>query len=91
MELEELDRLQPKTSPTEGEVLDPIDIEDQAVIDIKEAILLFATVKTILDYVSDPELVRTISKRERENMTKVSEKVRRFLATIEPTYSEDDE
>lgn len=87
MELEELDaqRTKPKEDE-EWEGADTIDPEDQAIIDIKEAIFLFTTVKTVLDYVSNPDVVKRISQRERDIMFKVSEQVRTYLASVEPTY-----
>lgn len=92
MNLDELNKHHSQNSTEQGEPIeaDFIDDEEQAIIDIQEAITILAVVKTLLDYVGNPELTKRISKRERESMAVVSEKVRRFLATVEPTYLEEE-
>lgn len=86
MELEQLDALYGTPKPQDPLEAEPFEQDEQALADIQEAMGILCTVKTMLDYVANPDLVKTITKRERDNLNKVSEKVRRFLATIEPTY-----
>lgn len=94
MELEELEDIYVKdmarrqgAQPTEW-VEDEDPGEDQATLDIQEAMALLITTKTMIDYIANPSLCKVVSKRERDIMGKLSEKIRTFLASVEPTYSE---
>lgn len=68
-----------------------VDDEEQAIIDVKEGINLIGTSMTMFNYLSNPMLCRTLSKRERDIMGGLAEQLRKYLASVEPTYSEDDD
>lgn len=91
MDIEELDRTGGESKPLSNTQDVPSDDSNQMFTDIQEAITLFSTVRTLLDYISNTDLCKTVSRREREIMGKVSEKVRVFLASTEPTYLESEE
>lgn len=94
MELNEMEAMHESQPPVDiagaewvgAEGLDP---DEQILVDIQEAISLFITVKALLDYVGSPILCKVVSKRERDTMAKVSEQIREFLASAEPTYLEE--
>lgn len=96
MELEELEDRYIKDMARRGqqpdewaeEEEDPLETEEQALLDIREAIILLATTRTMIDYIANPALCKVVSRRERDIMGKLSEKVRVFLASVEPTYNE---
>lgn len=68
-----------------------IDEDEQAYIDVREAIGLFEEVKTVVDYIKNPEIIKSISKRERAVLDKISERMRVFLANTYTTYMEEPE
>lgn len=54
--------------------------------DIIDGIALLTKVKTLLDYVSNVELCKTVTKREREVMAKVSAEVEEYLDSVSDNY-----
>lgn len=56
--------------------------------DILDAISLLGKVKTLLDYVGNVELCKTLTKRERETMAKISVQVGDYLDNVTPNYEE---
>jgi len=82
-----------KTKTVDGEVEDEDDSpfeadEEQLMTDINEALILIKRSKTLIDYISDPELCKTMSKRERLSMLKLSGKLAEYVSSIEGTYGE---
>jgi hypothetical protein len=88
MELSELDEQAKLDLPVANDDYD--DEEEQMRADVIDGMGLLGSVKTLLDYLSDPLLCKTVTKRERDIMDKLSEKIREYLCEVEPTYSEDD-
>ncbi len=62
--------------------------EEQMMTDINEAIILIKRTKTLIDYVSTPELCKAISKRERATMVKLSNKLNEFIGSVENSYGD---
>lgn len=62
--------------------------EEQLVADLSEAIILLKRSKTLIDYLSDPELCKAVSKRERGSMTKLSGKLGEYIDSVESSYGE---
>lgn len=74
----------------DGEVFDD-ESEDQAEADIMEAISLLEEIKTVVDYIKNPNIIKNISKRERDVLGRVSENIRTYLSAAYPTYMEENE
>lgn len=90
MDLDELEATQGGKSPTTiTEWTDPEPDDEQTLIDLREGIHLLSTAKALLDYISNPLLIRTMSKRERDVGIGLSEQIRRYLAEVVPTYEEE--
>lgn len=58
--------------------------------DILDAIILLKKVMHMLNYVSNTELCKTVSKRERTVMETVAIEVGEFLDEVEPNYDPED-
>lgn len=56
--------------------------------DILDGISLLGKVKTLLDYVGNVELCKTLTKRERETMAKVNVQVGDYLDSVTSNYEE---
>lgn len=61
---------------------------DAVISDVHDAMRLFRSVKILLDYLTDNNLIRTVSKRERNIMRAQSEKIRQYLVEAESYYGE---
>ena len=57
--------------------------------DILDGISLLGKVKTLLDYVGNAELCKTLTKRERVTMAKVSSDVGDYLDSVTSNYEEE--
>jgi hypothetical protein len=79
-------------APLDGEIVDDELGEgaedEQMLCDLQEAIILIKRAKTLIDYVGEPELCKTISKRERLSMVKLSGKLEAYVNSIESSYGE---
>jgi predicted transcriptional regulator len=93
MTVEELEKnFAAQPSPVvDGEFEDQIDADEQAYMDVQEALRLFKTAKTLLDYLGDGDLIRTISEKERKTINKVAEKLGTYIENVSPMYSEESE
>ena len=60
--------------------------EDLLLQDILDAMSLLNKCMRLLDYMSDADLCKTITKRERENMSRLSEQVKAYLDEVEGNY-----
>lgn len=56
--------------------------------DILDALSLIAKAKTLFDYLSDTDLCKGISKKERGSMIRLSEKMKAFIDEVEDNYHE---
>ena len=63
-------------------------IEDLQQRDMEDAIDLLQKCMHLLDYVSDRDFCKAISKRERDNLTWMSEQIREYLDDVEGHYEE---
>lgn len=54
--------------------------------DILDAISLLSKGMHLLDYMSDVELCKSVTKRERDSMARLSEKIHQFLDEVENVY-----
>ena len=91
MEPEEFEEQYAKNSGPKGPDEDfPDDGQEELLIqqDILDAISLLGKVKTLLDYVGNVELCKTLTKRERATMAKVSVQVGEYLDEVIPNYEE---
>lgn len=68
-----------------------IDDDEQAYMDVQEAIQLLQKAKTMLDYFGDSDMIKTITKRERDSIERVSGKIKGYLDNVSPIYTEDEE
>ena len=59
--------------------------------DIQESISLLRKVKRMLDYISDAELCKTVTKRERAVMLQTSHDLGAYLEETAPNYEEAEE
>lgn len=59
--------------------------------DILEAFALLRKCTKMLDFLSDVDLCKGLTKRERESMGRLAEKVRDYLDETEQHYEEDEE
>ena len=58
--------------------------------DILDGVSLLTRIRTLLDYVGDIELCKTLTKRERETMSRVSGDVTDYLDDMVSKYEEGD-
>lgn len=92
MDLTELEAVAKKTTTESGLEVDEFsdDGEDALMLhDISEAMSLLTKCLHLFDYVGDTDLCKSVTKRERESMSRLSEQVREFLDEVEPNYRED--
>lgn len=94
MDAESFERMAERNKPKKPEGPEWVDAEvfdqeDQAVSDMQEAIRILITMKTLIDYVGNPDLCRSLSRRERTILEKVSTRVGNFLGSVVPTYIEE--
>lgn len=83
-----------ETKQVDGEVMEDEEDEpqdEQIMADLQEAFDLIHRAKTMLDYISDPQLCKTISKRERETMTRLSGNLADYLNETAESYNEVEE
>ena len=59
--------------------------------DILDSISLNSKAMHLLDYLSDHDLCKSITKRERESMSRMSDKIREFLDEAESAYTIEEE
>lgn len=59
--------------------------------DIQDAIGILRKCMHLLDYVSDTDLCKSVTKRERETMGRLSEMVREYLEEVDQHYDEGQE
>ena len=59
--------------------------------DIQESLSLLRKVKRMLDYISDTELCKTVTKRERAVMLQTSHDVGAYLDNVSANYEETEE
>ena len=59
--------------------------------DILDALSLLSKCMHLLDYLSDPDLCKSVTKRERDSMSRLSESVRTYLDAVEGNYVEGEE
>lgn len=77
------------SAPKEGEVFEgEVDIDDSMYQDMLDAMSLLSKCMRLLDYMSDTDLCKSVTSRERVNMTHVADKVREFLDGAETLYEE---
>ena len=57
--------------------------EDQTLSDLLDSLSLLSQCKRLLDYMSDPDLCKNLSKRERDSMSRLSEKLKDHLDALE--------
>ena len=92
MDLSELEAANPPT--VEGEAVEEggewTDPEEALLEDFKKANSLLESTKVLLDYVSDVKLVKALTKRERDIMSKMSENIRQHLVEADANWSEDE-
>lgn len=71
-----------------GEVVqeEPVSSEEQAFFDMQESLDLLRQTRTLLQYLSDPELCRTITMKERKAMIALATKVHGFVDNVEDSY-----
>jgi hypothetical protein len=62
--------------------------EERVLEDLNEGLSLVKRCKTLLDYIGDPELCKTISKRERTSMAKLATKLGAYVSSIDNAYGE---
>lgn len=65
--------------------------DDQVLIDLNDARILLEKCKTLLCYVADPDLCKSVTQRERTSMERMKEKIGGFLTEMDKTYSEERE
>ena len=83
----DINELEAKVPVVTGVVADDTD-DDQMLVDLQDAIHLLTKCKTLLDYVSDPDLTKGITNRERDSMTRLAQQMRDYLGEVEATYGE---
>jgi len=74
------------TSDEDDDPDDDEEVEEQVQIDLNDGLILIKRAKTLIDYISDPLLCKSISKREREVMFKLSMQLGDFLSSTVPSY-----
>jgi len=79
MELSELEQ----TVEEEAKVVEE---NNDDIEDIFEAIGLLSRCQRLMAYMSDQELMKTITKRDRATMWKLSQHVRTYLNSVEAVY-----
>lgn len=62
------------------------DEDDDLREDFFEAVSLLSKCKTMMDFAADPDLCKSLSKRERESMERVSGQLKSFLDAVEGVY-----
>lgn len=67
---------------------EPLDDADEINADILDAISLLTKCVRLLDYVGDTDLCKSVTKRERESMVRLSESVKEYLDNVEHVYEE---
>jgi hypothetical protein len=72
----------------EGVVVDDFEDEDTMIQDIYDSMGLLNQSMHLLDYLSDPDLCRAVSKRERDSMARLSDRIRLFLDNMNAAYEE---
>lgn len=66
-------------------------IEDLMRADMEDALSWLNKCLHLLNYISDKDLCKTISKRERDSMAWLSEAIREFLDDVETHYKDEEE
>jgi hypothetical protein len=67
------------------------DDEETMVQDVYDSMSLLTQCMHLLDYISDKELCPAVSKRERDSMARLSDKVRVFLDNMNVAYNDSEE
>ena len=67
-----------------------IDDDEQAYLDVQEAIRLLKKAKTLLDFLGDGDMIKAISNKERKVINTISGMVGDFVQMVEPVYAEDE-
>jgi hypothetical protein len=83
----EASRKAPKEAPKEAEPVEEFD--DDYNQDMLDALSLLNKCMHLLDYISDRDLCKTVTNREREVMGRVSESIRIYLDAVEGSYEEE--
>lgn len=84
-----LDDLEATTPVKDAEVLVDDDVGEDIHNDMLDAISLLSKCMRLLDYLSDIDLCKSVTARERGNMVHVANKVREFLDGAESLYEEE--
>ena len=84
-EFEEMYTAKVKGSPTTDDDNDEITMRQ----DIFDAMSLLGKVKTLLDYVGNVDLCKTVTKRERATMARISGDVQDYLDSVSSGYEEE--
>jgi hypothetical protein len=58
--------------------------------DFWEATSLLAKARTLLDFMSDPELCKGLSRRERDSMSRLAERLNGFLDNVDGVYESEE-
>lgn len=87
--MEELVTTPQETPPPTVE--DVADINATMADDIDEALTLLSKAMKLLDALSDVDICKTLTKRERDAMERVSGLIREFLDDVESNYVNDEE
>lgn len=64
--------------------------DDSVQDDIREAISLLRKSRTMLCYLADPDLCKSLSKRERDAMDRLNTILYEFLVEVGPAYEEEE-
>jgi len=61
---------------------------DQESVNMNDALELLGAAVHLLNYIGNPVLETSVTKREKANMYKLSKKITEFLSDVSPTYLE---
>lgn len=70
---------------------DAYDEQEEALQDLEKSFELLTKCMHLLDYMSDPVMVPTLSKREREAMARLSDAVQDYMDETQPNYEKVEE
>lgn len=87
MNVEEVEQLI-KEAPAESKDVFEESEEDQEIVDLHDAFFLLGKCRNLLNYVADPDLCKTFTKKEREAMERLSEKIKEYLDSVELSYED---
>jgi len=88
----EPDEFEKKYDKKDEEFVDDTDGQEELLMrqDILDGISLLSKVKRLLDYIGDTELCKTVTKRERATIEKISGQVGDYLDSVTSNYEEEE-